>query len=94
MLKQDYSEELYFGEGLQTVFARSSAIAKLVQFFNTYHWGPPEYEICGDANTPADQPVIRGRHFLVPECMEAASLGFRRISTTTNVVPLKDYIPK
>ncbi len=93
MSKQDYSDELYFGESLQSVFARGSAIQNLIHFFNQYHWGPPDYEVCGDVKTPANQPVIRGR-FLPAECMEAASLGFRRVPAATNVVQINDHRPK
>jgi hypothetical protein len=81
-----YSDELYFSERLSSVFDRNTAISSLVQFFNKYHWGPPEYVVCGDASTPCDQPVIKGS-FLTAERMEATGLGFRHASAPVAAKP-------
>ena len=82
-----YSDELYFSERLSSVFDRNTAISSLIQFFNKYHWGPPEYVVCGNANTPCDQPVIKGRNLLLAERLEASCLGFRHASAPIAAKP-------
>ncbi len=76
MSDSKYRHELYFCENLVDVFARSNALRNFSNGLNNCSHGKVNYDVCGNLDTPSDQPVIKA-DLLEIEISIAKDLGFK-----------------
>lgn len=72
--ERKHTHAVYFGSDLVEAGQRSLAVSLLVDSFRKGAWGKVDYNICGDAETPNDQPVMTAT-LLPPEKAAANKYG-------------------
>lgn len=60
---KQHTYAIYYGDDLvgATKEQKTVAISSFIINLKKYHWGPASFAVVGDAQTPADEPVITGR---------------------------------